>query len=40
MKHYFELPDAIRYILAEITFDLAECIDKKFVVVVMVVVVD
>jgi len=32
MKHYFRLPDAIRYILAEITFDLAECIDSTWAV--------
>ncbi len=32
MKHYFRLPDAIWYILAEITFDLAECIDSTWAV--------
>jgi hypothetical protein len=32
MENCFILPDAIRYILAEITFDLAECIDSSWAV--------
>jgi sigma-B regulation protein RsbU (phosphoserine phosphatase) len=32
MENCFRLPDAIRYILAEITVDLAECIDSTWAV--------